>query len=164
LIAELRSQAPPDESEGPAKARVLCLPLRDESDKTAALMLEQLLEREGVETIVGSVAALTGERVEAVESVAAALVVVSILPPLPQRDSRLLCRKLRESYPNLPILVGYWDAGVGEESRRLLAAKGDGEIVTTLSDAVQRIKAVASRAATPPPSATSIAAPAREAG
>jgi predicted PurR-regulated permease PerM len=128
------------------KAKALCIPLRDEGDKTAAIMLEQLLGAEGIETTVAAVESLTSERVEAVETSQADLVVVSVLPPLPPRDSRLLCRRLRERYPALPIIVGYWDPAAGQESHHRLAAKDDGEIVGTLADAVERARAIASRA------------------
>ncbi len=129
----------------PAKARVLCLPLRDEADRTAGVMLSQLLDAAGVETVIGALELLTSERVESVAAVDADMVVVSVLPPLPQRDSRLLCRRLRQQYPSLPIVVGYWDGAATSGSLQLLAAKGDGEIVTTLAEAVDRARAIASR-------------------
>lgn len=129
----------------PPRGRVLCIPLRDEGDKIVARMLGQMLESERIETFVAAVESLTGELVESVESVEADLVVVSILPPLPQQDSRLLCRRLRKRYPRLPIVVGFWDGSKGEGAQPLLAAKGDGEIVTSLADAVERARAVVSR-------------------
>ncbi|HYO24453.1 MAG TPA: AI-2E family transporter [Lacipirellulaceae bacterium] len=128
------------------RARVLCIPLRDESDATTGLMLKQLLEPHDIETIVGPIEALTSERVESVAALDVDLVVVSVLPPLPQRDSRLLCRRLRKRYPLLPIIVGYWDAAAKEDAHPLLAATGDAQIVTTLEAAVDRARAVASRA------------------
>jgi predicted PurR-regulated permease PerM/CheY-like chemotaxis protein len=136
--------APPPEA---PRARVLCIPLRDESDKTAGMMLAQLLEDAGVETVMTSPTSLTSERVAKVAEVEADLVVVSVLPPLPQRDSRLLCRRLRKQYPSLPIVVGYWEGGGVRDSYQLLAAKGDGDVVTTLAEAVERARAVASRVA-----------------
>jgi predicted PurR-regulated permease PerM len=146
LIATL-APAPDDASPRvETKARALCIPLRDEGDKTAAIMLEQLLDAEGIETTVAAVESLTSERVEAVETSQADLVVVSVLPPLPPRDSRLLCRRLRERFPALPIIVGYWDPAAGQESHHRLAAKDDGEIVGTLAEAVERARAIASRA------------------
>jgi predicted PurR-regulated permease PerM len=129
----------------PPRGRVLCIPLRDEGDKLVARMLGQLLEAERIESFVAAVESLTGELVESVESVGADLVVVSVLPPLPQQDSRLLCRRLRKRYPHLPIVVGFWDGSPTEAARPLLAAKGDGEIVTTLAAALERARAVASR-------------------
>lgn len=135
-----------DSTAGAGAVRVLCVPLRDESDKTAALMLGRLLETARLTPIVCAVESLTGETVDAVESLGVDLVVVSVLPPLPVRTSRLLCRRLRKRYPKLPILVGYWDGSPEQESHQLLVAKEDGEIVTTLAAAVERVRAIASRA------------------
>jgi predicted PurR-regulated permease PerM len=128
-----------------SRARVMCVPLRDEADKTAALILGRLLEAERMTPLVGSVESLTSETVEAVESLDVDMVIVSVLPPLSVRTSRLLCRKLRKRYPQLPILVGYWDGTLEQEPHQLLAARGDGEIVTTLAAAVERARAIASR-------------------
>jgi CheY-like chemotaxis protein len=132
-------------SEAP-RARVLCIPLRDESDRTAGLVLAQLLDAAGVDTVFAPYSSLTSERVASVAELEADLVIISVLPPLPQRDSRLLCRRLRRQYPSLPIIVGYWEGSGTRESHQLLAAKGDGEIVTTLAEAVDRARAIASRA------------------
>jgi predicted PurR-regulated permease PerM len=149
LVAELHPEPPAGAAEQPepaTRARVLCIPLRDEADKTAAMILGQLLAAEAVEPVIAAVQSLTGELVDAVESASVDAVVISILPPLPQHDSRLLCRRLRKRYPSLPIFVGYWTGSVEEDASHRLAAKGDGEIVTRLADAVERLRAVASRA------------------
>jgi hypothetical protein len=132
------------------------VPLRDEADKTAALMLGQLLEAEQMTALVGAVESLTSETVEAVHALDADMVIVSVLPPQPVRTTRLLCRQLRKRFPRLPILVGYWDGSAVQESHQSLASNGDGEIVTTLAAAVERARAIASRARTPeadPPNA-----------
>jgi predicted PurR-regulated permease PerM len=162
LVAELHP--PPTvevagEPQTPARARVLCIPLRDEADKTAALLLGDLLAHEGIEPVIAAVQSLTGELVDAVASAEADAVVVSILPPLPQNDSRLLCRRLRKRYPSLPIIVGFWSGSADADAEHRLAAKGDGEIVPRLSDAVERVRAVASRA---PADESSIDSPQRE--
>jgi len=145
-----RADAPSTEGDASAassslRTRVLCVPLRDEADKTAALMLGQLLEAEGVTPFIGAAESLTGETVDAAGSLNADMVIVSILPPLSVRTSRLLCRRLRKRHPQLPIVVGYWDGAPVQESHQLLTAKGDGEIVTTLAAAVERARAIASR-------------------
>jgi predicted PurR-regulated permease PerM/CheY-like chemotaxis protein len=168
LIAELgEREATKDDEAAPLeaapladspRARVLCIPLRDEADKTAALILAQLLDAAGVDTVFAPHSSLTSERVASVAELEADLVIISVLPPLPQRDSRLLCRRLRRQYPSLPIVVGYWEgAATPRESHQLLAAKGDGEIVTTLAAAVDRARAIASRA-TPRDDASNAAA------
>ncbi len=141
-----------EEIDAPPRTRVLCVPLCDTGDETAALMLGQLLEAARMEPVFTPVGSLTSEIVESVERQAADLVVVSVLPPLPRRDSRLLCRQLRKRYPSLPIVVGYWDGSAEQPAPGLLAAKGDGEIVTSLAQAVLIARAIASRA-TPQPEA-----------
>jgi predicted PurR-regulated permease PerM len=168
LIAELgEREATTDDEAAPLeaapladspRARVLCIPLRDEADKTAALILAQLLNAAGADTVIAPHTSLTSERVASVAELEADLVIISVLPPLPQRDSRLLCRRLRRQYPSLPIVVGYWEGtATPRESHQLLAAKGDGEIVTTLAAAVDRARAIASRA-TPGEDASTAAA------
>jgi predicted PurR-regulated permease PerM len=166
LIAELGErdetkddEAAPLDAAAPAESprtRVLCIPLRDEADKTAGLILAQLLDAAGAETVIAPQMSLTSERVASVVEVGADLVIISVLPPLPQRDSRLLCRRLRRQYPSLPIIVGFWEGAGTRESHQLLAAKGDGEIVTTVAEAVDRARAIASRA-TPSEDASRVA-------
>jgi hypothetical protein len=125
-------------------ARVMCIPLRDEADEMSGLMLRQLLEIEGFEVVMAAAESLTGELVESVESQKVDIAVISILPPLPPRSSRLLCSRLRGRYPKLPIIVGYW----GQEPASDLASRlcgEDGELVSTLAGAVQRVRAIAIR-------------------
>lgn len=124
--------------------RAFCIPLRDQADDIGSTMLATLLAREGVECELGAVAALTSELVESVEALRADVVILSIVPPLPPRSSRLLCRKLHDRYPHLPVLIGYWGGGRADEIRRRLA-DDQAEIVTTLADAVVRVQAIATR-------------------
>jgi hypothetical protein len=124
--------------------RVLCVPLRDQADDIAAAMLAKLLVREGIVIEQSAVASLTGELVDLVEELKVDLVVLSIIPPLPPRSSRLLCRRLHDRYPQLPVVIGYWGGGKAEEIRRRLA-DNESEVFTTLSDAVERVRAIAAR-------------------
>jgi hypothetical protein len=124
--------------------RALCIPLRDQADDIGAAMLAKLLIREGVEVEIGGVSALTSELVDSVETLRVDVVILSIVPPLPPRSSRLLCRRLHDRYPQLPVLIGYWGGGRPEDIRRRLADE-QSEIVTTLADAVERVRAIAAR-------------------
>ena len=124
--------------------RILCIPLRDQADDIGSAMLGKLLVREGVIVEQGAVSALTSELVDSVETLHVDLVILSIIPPLPPRSSRLLCRRLHDRYPQLPVVIGYWGGGKAEEIRRRLA-DDQSEIVTTLGDAVERVRAIAAR-------------------
>jgi hypothetical protein len=127
-----------------AKVRILCIPLRDEADEISGLMLSQLLQTDGFEVDMAANQSLTGELVDSVETLKIDIGLISILPPLPPRSSRLLCRRLRERYPELPLIVGYWCGECSPELERRLCAE-DGETVTTLAEAVDRIKAISIR-------------------
>lgn len=147
--AEAAKPAPAEQGAEPADAsrpplRAFCIPLRDQADDIGAAMLATLLAREGIEVELGAVAALTSELVESVEALRADVVILSIVPPLPPRSSRLLCRKLHDRYPHLPVLIGYWGGGRADEIRRRLA-DDQSDIVTTLAEATERVKAIATR-------------------
>jgi predicted PurR-regulated permease PerM len=126
------------------KVRVLCVPLRDEADEISAVMLKQLLELEQIEVEMPAAEALTGEVVDWIESLKIDVAVISVLPPLPPRSSRLLCRRLRDRYPELPIIVGYWCGECPDDVGRKLCAD-DGEIVGTLAAAVERVRVISTR-------------------
>jgi hypothetical protein len=140
---ELAASPAPSGRETP-KARVLCVPLRDEADEISAVMLKQLLDLEQIEVEMPAAEALTGEVVDWIESLKIDIAVISVLPPLPPRSSRLLCRRLRDRYPELPIIVGYWCGECPDDIGRRLCAD-DGEVVGTLAAAVERVRAISTR-------------------
>ena len=130
---------------GAPKARVLCIPLRDEADEAATRMLAQLLIKEGFEVEAEGAESLTSELVERVAKTASDLVVISILPPLSPRDSRLLGKRLRSRYPNLPIIVGIWSAAGAKE--KLMPPENDRatKVATTLAEAVTLVRTTAAQ-------------------
>jgi predicted PurR-regulated permease PerM len=134
----------PQSTDDARRVRVLCAPLRDEADEISAQMLAQLLEAERFEVELAANESLTGELVESVATLKIDIAVISILPPLPPRSSRLLCRRLRDRYPQLPIVVGYWCGECPEDLSRRLCGD-DGEIVTTLAAAVELVRVIAAR-------------------
>lgn len=142
--AEKEDPAVPQPASARLPLRALCVPLRDQADDIGAAMLANLLTREGFKVEQSGVSALTSELVESVESLGVDVVILSIVPPLPPRSSRLLCRRLHDRYPQLPVLIGYWGGGRAEEIRRRLA-DDQSEIVTTLADAAERVRAIAAR-------------------
>ncbi len=128
----------------PRRVRVLCIPLRDQADEIGAAMLKQLLEQQGFEVEVAVAQALTGELVDSIEALKIDVAVISILPPLPPRNSRLLSRRLRDRYPDLPIIVGYWCGACTPDFEGRLTVDG-GVTVTTLAAAIDRVQAISTR-------------------
>lgn len=126
-------------------ARVYCIPLRDEADEATSRMLAQLLKAEGFQVDSGAAGTLTSEAVDRVAENESDIVVISVLPPIRPRDSRLLWKRLRQRYPKLPIIVGYWLGSNATES--LLPPPGDdaSKVATTLAQAVALIRSTAAQ-------------------
>jgi hypothetical protein len=140
LANEIEAAAAPKPS-----ARVLCIPLRDEADELAARMLAQLLAAEGFQAHSGAAESLTGELVEQVAESECDIVVISVLPPISPRDSRLLWRRLRSRFPELPIVVGFWTA---EDDKEVLAEPVEdaaSRVVTTLGEATAVVRSMAAQ-------------------
>jgi methylmalonyl-CoA mutase cobalamin-binding subunit len=136
------SQEPPAATADDDKptGNVFCVPLRDRADEIAARMLAQLLAAEGLRVETGAAESLTSEVIDRVASSDSDLVVISVLPPIGARDSRLLWKRLRQRYPDLQIIVGYW-VGTGERSS-LPRPEQDAahKIATTLAEAVSLVR------------------------
>jgi hypothetical protein len=128
------------------ESRVLCLPLRDEADETCARMLAQLLTLDGLTVEVASADSLASEVVDRVESLQADVVVISILPPIAQRETRLLWKRLRTRYPELPVVVGCWHSDEASQMLARIERDGPSKLVTTLADAVVAVKSAEAKA------------------
>jgi predicted PurR-regulated permease PerM/methylmalonyl-CoA mutase cobalamin-binding subunit len=133
-----------EKSEAPL-TRVLCVPLRDQADEIAGKMLAHLLSADGFHVDSGSTDSLASEVVDRVAASDADIVVISVLPPIRPRDSRLLWKRLRDRYPDLPIIVGYWIGANALES--LLPPSGDAtsKVATTLEEAVAIVRSTAAQ-------------------
>ena len=87
---------------------VLILPAHDEADEIVGLMFAQVLEFNNYCAFAASQTALAGEMMELVESKDADVVCVSALPPSAVTHSRYLCKRLRQRYPEIKMLIGLW--------------------------------------------------------
>lgn len=125
-----------------SRTRVLCIPLRDQADETASHMLAQLLVADGFDVATEGAKSLTSEVVDRVAHSKSDIVIISVLPPIEARDSRLLWKRLRSRYPNLPIVVGYWTA---QSKESLPSSENDpaSKVATTLAEAVSITRALA---------------------
>src|SRR5262249_30246478 len=124
-----------ESSEGKGNGRVLVpkdcsvniviLPAHDEADEIAGLMLAQLLEFNSFCSFNVSQTKLAGEMLDVVESKRAHLVCISALPPAAATHARYLCKRMRPRYPELPMVVGLWNAsGDLKRSRERIACEG----------------------------------------
>jgi hypothetical protein len=136
--------APPTEPELPT-TRILCIPLRDIADEITCRMLAQLLTVQGFEVEVGAANSLTSELVDQVADTDADVVVISVLPPVEPRDSRLLWRRLRSRYPRLPIIVGFWTATTQRDSLAEPVEDAASQVVTSFAEAISGARVMAAR-------------------
>jgi hypothetical protein len=126
-------------------SRILCVPLRDQADEIASRMLAQLLAAEGFPVDTDAPEALTSEVVDHVAKLAIDVVVISILPPIAPRDSRLLWKRLRGKYPDLPIIVGFWSGDAVIDPLLPPAHDGATRVATKLSHAVALVRSMAAQ-------------------
>jgi predicted PurR-regulated permease PerM len=89
-------------------ARVLCIPARGTADALAATMLRQVLERDGAQVEVASIAELAGETLDQLEKNRVDVVCISAVPPTTFMHVRYLCKRIAARFPTLPIIVGIW--------------------------------------------------------
>lgn len=106
-------------------------------------MLAQLLVASGFDVTTEGAKSLTSEVVDRVAESESDLVVISVVPPIRSRDSRLLWKRLRTRYPDLPIVVGFWTGADKKED--LPAPENDpaSKVATTLAEAVSLVRAMA---------------------
>jgi hypothetical protein len=123
----------------------LCVPLRDQADEIASRMLAQLLAAEGFQVDTDAPEALTSEVVDHVAKLSIDVVVISILPPIAPRDTRLLWKRLRGKYPDLPIIVGFWSGAAVMEPMLPPAQDSATRVATTLSEAVAMVRSMAAQ-------------------
>jgi hypothetical protein len=122
---------------------VLCLPARDEADQIVAEMLAQVLRVAGARSDAISVTALSSEMGDLVPQRRAGLVCISALPPSAATQARYLCKRIGARFPELPIVVGLWNAkGDLERARERVGCGEAVRVVTSLADAVATIDGV----------------------
>lgn len=127
--------------DGKRHETVFCLPAADEADELAAVMLAQLLEKEGYRAESISFKMLANQMVEQVAEAGSQNVCISATPPHDTLHTRYLCKLLRTRFPRLNIVVGLWDSQLGEtrlaqRQARLTADK----VVTTLEAAMRELR------------------------
>lgn len=119
---------------------VLCIPARSEGDEVAAGLLVRVLGESGVRCESISNAVLASELADAVERLGADVVCISALPPQGLPQARYLCKRLRERFPRLRIVVGLWNLrGTLESAEARLGSGPDLRVVTTFAGAMQSI-------------------------
>lgn len=134
-----QADAPPDPDSRPT---ILCIGPRNRLDEVAAVMLADLLARNGFEARAHASTTLTGLDPIARSGVAA--VCLSYLQPEALHHARRSVRSLRRHVPaGVPIVLGLWNAQPRTDgSRDLCALTGADRLVTSLAGAVREAQEI----------------------
>ena len=120
---------------------ILCLPARNEADEIAVMMLAQLLATG--ECLVESVAVTTeaSELSVIVEKHKPDLICVSATPPAAVMHARHLCQQLRGRFPEVPLVVGLWNAQFDlSKAKKRIGSVATTHVVATLAEAQEQVR------------------------
>lgn len=149
LLDELAPTASGDDELAPTTARrVFLLPSRAQRDEMAAEMLAQLLGAEGAATVLGSAKLGPAQNVIAANESHPGCVCVSALAPVSVRRVRLLCQRLHEQLPGVPVVVGTWSPAETQAVPEL-HQPGVAAVVTTFAEALAALRTLGCLASAP---------------
>lgn len=115
------------------------------------MMLAQLLATG--ECLVQSVAftAAASEVIDLVARRKPDVVCISATPPAAVMHARHLCKLVRGRFPAVPVVVGLWDAqGDLSKAKMRIGAGATTHVVTTLAEAMERVRLVIQPLLPPP--------------
>lgn len=116
---------------------VVCVPARDEADDVVAMLLGQLLERQGVKSESLTIAPAT-EMLERVQELRPDTVCISALPPLAMNHTRALYAQLRRRAPDVRIVVCLWHLpGDSQKTINLLRLSSRDRFFSTLPEVLR---------------------------
>ena len=120
---------------------ILCLPARDEADEIAAMMLASCSRR--AQCLVQSVSFTTaaGEVLDLVQKRSPDVVCISATPPVAVTHGRHLCKLVRGRFPQVPVVVGLWNAqGDLSKARARIGGAATTHAVTTLAEVKEQVR------------------------
>jgi predicted PurR-regulated permease PerM len=118
---------------------VCILGARDEADHVAALVLARMLEAPefNPQVIPYPRPAATMEQIEAK---ACKVVCISAVPPHTAAHAGQLCKRLKQHFPELKVMVALWAAEGTDKLESRLRDAGVDVVVTRLRDAVEQLR------------------------
>lgn len=122
---------------------VLAVPAVGGADEVALAMLAHLARTTGIGVTVAGGLPTSGEgRIGS--NLAEAAVVVAVVRPGGLTEARYLCRRLREQYPRVKVVVGWWGSGKdAQKARDFLLAAGADQVAVTLREACIQVMRLA---------------------
>ena len=148
------------------ESAAICVAGHGSLDEAAAAMLAQLLQKHGIGARVVPSHAVSPANIFRFDAADAQIVCLSYLEPGGFTSARYLARRLRRKLPRAKILLGLWTLNQADSERRDAIQETDVDlVVTSLSEAVERVVAeareavgTAGRATTPPSTIEAVSA------
>jgi hypothetical protein len=134
-LQALNKSANPDQRIRPdvGAVTILGIPAHDRGDEVALMMLGQMLEGENCVLKSAGSEMLVSEVLALVEETRPAAVCIAAVPPGGLARARFLCKRVRERYPELRLIVGRWGlTSADEDHENALRAAGADNVRTTL--------------------------------
>jgi predicted PurR-regulated permease PerM len=126
------------------KQPVLCIPGLGLLDEAVALMLAQLIERDGIGARVEQADALSISRIFSLDTKDIALVCLCYVETVTSAQVRYALRRLRRKAPDAFILVTMLSASDTADARETLKDFPETDLVDSLDQAVKQVRAAAS--------------------
>jgi predicted PurR-regulated permease PerM len=121
---------------------VVCVSTGDKAAELATVMLTQLLERAGYQSIQLPADALSDEVLRGLAGEKDTVVFISALPPFAFAQSRKLCQQVREHMAGNRVAVALWNSA--EDTDEMLARFGAARpevVVTTMAQSIRQVEA-----------------------
>jgi predicted PurR-regulated permease PerM len=113
---------------------------RDEADHVAALVLARMLEAPEFNPQVIPHPLPAAQTIEQVEAKACKVVCISAVPPHAAAHAGQLCKRLKQRFPELKVMVALWTADSPDKLESRLRDAGVDVVVTRLPDAVEQLR------------------------
>lgn len=121
---------------------VVCTHAAGEANELTAVMMSQLLQRAGYQSLMLTADAISEFILRGLAAENETVVFVSALPPFAFAESRKMCQRVREYLPGNRVAVALWHSreDADETLARFGAARPD-VVVTTLAQSVLQVQA-----------------------
>ena len=122
-------------------AAPLCIvPAHDEADHVAAQVLARMLPAPEFDARVSPFPLLAAELIDFVGENGGRVACISAMPPRAAIHAAYLCKRLKQRFPELKVLVALWTSENTDRAQARLREAGVDQIATRLGEAVDQLR------------------------